>query len=207
RARRSPGEVRDRLARLQQAERGAAAEARWRMDGELPGQAGDPESEAPLLPPQRGFRPMPPLSDHAADPDEVPDLGSLLHDRADPAPAARRPAPFPSSASGPAAGGAPGAHLPVLRQPRGGLPVATGSQALSPVEAAQMRRGFRIGFLLPVAAALLLLGVYLGAPVMARHLPAAAPVLEHVTRAGDAIQSRLAGGILALFGQEPAAGS
>ncbi|WP_216670980.1 zinc-ribbon domain-containing protein [Mangrovicoccus sp. HB161399] len=184
RPRRSPGEVRDRLARLQQAERSSGESAmRWRPSGENPGNEPDPEAEAPLDPPQGGFRPMPPLSDN----EPAPDLSSLLSDRAGmaPSPPPERPA-----------------QVPVPREIRSGLPVAARSRALAQVEAAEVRRGFRIGFLTPVAAALILLAAYLAAPALSRHLPVAAPALERVIAGGDAVQERLARGILGMFGQD-----
>ncbi len=186
RPRRSPGEVRDRLARLQDAERKSGdAGMRWRPSGENPGCEPDPEAEAPLQPPQGGFRPMPPLSEN----EPAPDLSSLLSDRAGIAPAPRDQPP----------------QVPVPRDIRSGLPVAIRSRELTPLEAAEIQRGFRIGFLVPVAVVLAGLALYLAAPGLALHLPAAAPALERVIAHGDAVQEGLARGILGMFGQESGA--
>ncbi|WP_138465116.1 zinc-ribbon domain-containing protein [Poseidonocella sp. HB161398] len=188
RPRRSPSEVRDRLSRLQEAERGSEAGIRWRPSGENPGNEPDPEVEAPLVPPQGGFRPMPPLSDNAP----APDLSSLLQDRADIAPDPVLPDPAPQ----------PG-------EIRSGLPVLSRSRALTraEVQAAELRRGFRIGFFVPVALAAVLLALYLAAPWAAGRMPAAAPFLERIAAHGDVVQERLAGAILGVFGQEGPDGS
>lgn len=169
--RRSASDVRARLARLQEAERQSNGDVRWTHSADLPS---DPPETPPDLGAVRkgfGFPPLPPVAKPRPAPPKPPQ-----QDRTQIEPSA------PS-------------HTPQSRT----LPAKVSSRALAAYQEQQARRGFQIGFTVPVALVAVALGLYLVAPRLLDRLPAAEPALSALILHGDQVQERLAEKILVVF--------
>jgi len=162
-------ELRERLARLKAAE-ATGAGARWTTGIDSP--ADPPEdrgAESGTGTALAGFPPLPPLPEGVS-------VDRPLRDRSRIAPSALE---------------APGVV--------GNLPAAPRAQALTFWEAPEVRRGFRIGFFLPVAAVVAVLGLYMAAPRLSAALPELAPTLRPVIEGGAALQADIAGAVRGFF--------
>lgn len=99
---------------------------------------------------------------------------------------------------------APAAPPPLPDSAR--LPAKVGRRDLAAYEEAAAKRGFRIGFAVPVVAAGLALGLYLGAPWLSARLPVVEPLMRTLVAQGDMVQEQLAAQILAAFDRLGAGG-
>lgn len=165
------GDLRERLARLKAAEESGTA-PRWTTGQEGGGDGFEPDPPAPSEV-RKGFPPLPPAATPA------------------PAKGLRRGPEVDRSAI---AGAAVAAQATQAR-----LPAPLGPRELAIYHEVQHRKGFRIGFALPVVVAAVVVGVYLAAAPLAAQWPAADPALAAVARFGDSVQLRLATGIHAAF--------
>lgn len=176
----------------------AAFEARARAGGPAP-VAPHPPDPAPmrLTPAQerlarlrqaeREGSPMHPADSEAA----IEDPSAQRHG---PRPPLIRPAPpGPEAAAEPA--------FPVLRRRADGrdLPVRIDAPSIAAYRAQQHRKGFRLGYGASVGMCCGLLALYLGAPQVARWLPAGTPLAERVIDHGDRVQAALVGALRAML--------
>lgn len=108
-------------------------------------------------------------------------------------PLIRRAPPGPEAAAEPA--------FPVLRRRADGrdLPVRIDAPSIAAYRAQQHRKGFRLGYGASVGMCCGLLALYLGAPQVARWLPAGTPLAERVIDHGDRVQAALVGALRAML--------
>ncbi len=176
----------------------AAFEARARAGGPAPVAPHPPDPPPMRLTPaqerlarlrqaEREGSPMHPADSEAA----IEDPSAQRHG---PRPPLIRPAPpGPEAAAEPA--------FPVLRRRADGrdLPVRIDRQSLAAYRAQQHRKGFRLGYGASVGMCCGLLALYLGAPQVARWLPAGTPLAERVIDHGDRVQAALVGALRAML--------
>ena len=96
---------------------------------------------------------------------------------------------------------------PVLRPGANGrdLPVRLDPRGLAEYRARQHRKGFRMGYGASLGICCTALALYLGAPQMARWLPAGTPLAEMVIDHGDRVQAALLDALRAMLAPAPAA--
>ena len=176
----------------------AAFEARARAGGPAPVAPHPPDPPPMRLTPaqerlarlrqaEREGSPMHPADSEAA----IEDPSAQRHG---PRPPLIRPAPpGPEAAAEPA--------FPVLRRRADGrdLPVRIDAPSIAAYRAQQQRKGFRLGYGASVGMCCGLLALYLGAPQVARWLPAGTPLAERVIDHGDRVQAALVGALRAML--------
>ena len=91
--------------------------------------------------------------------------------------------------------------VPMLRRRADGrdLPVRIAPPSVAAYRAQQHRKGFRLGYGASVGLCCGLLTLYLGAPQVARWLPAGTPLAERVIDHGDRVQAALVGALRAML--------